>query len=1152
MSTYTDLHNKLKETINVDYRSRDTNQEVHLKNERNEYWGSFNGRLDVKNSTISKAQLSDITLNGDILVNGRFIGGGLSIDINEVMDTISDLSTQLYQDDDVTSDYGDIVQHRKHLSELDEKTIALDKKIDELKLSSSGDLSVVSAHIVYQISSVSSLLSSQDDKLSGAIIDEMNDRKDNDTLIRLALDGESNTRKLADQEISGLVLSVDAQSKLRDLQLETTLEEHAKGNAQQFKDLEAEMLSTVAHDKHYAILDSEEMFKSYPYELQDFAVNVLNTTVKDGIVITDASIPVASVVRGEPTEAGESTYVVTFYDSLEDVHLLQAVWPGSQFILVDGVARPTHKNDYTISYSTTTNEIRLIANSKPYLGLHHALDNRLIGKIKNFLSSSEDATIISGSLYVDAGRDSALSVFNKFTDRIFNDTTSSLIADETEEIQFNRNEKQFIFRKGVYDKHYCSIKDASEQGIVFGRIYEGDVIDESSQLKSIKVAIDGQEVLLSAPTFCTDYKTELSDYALCCNVESHIFEKREKHAHYQYGYWDNGESPERRGHVVLTAENRYLMPLDFQEISVTIENTELTSLAGRTFTLNQVDPESFSLNPLWKTTIHEIEHDLDLELLFNGYAVQLLGTIEGQQCNFKWKVEINDVSIANADAYSKLVNKSSYVDWDSYPEVVPGCIASYEVNYQIPSRREDFDNVICQVSSDGLSSVDFIVPTKPAGSDISREFILAVNVASLNPTVGLNVNGSSIYDPVKVQFNGNDKIEISSNATMLLQFNEISSHSFIVTDLENNFEHDKINDIYRDLGIKSQQISALSADLNKLSGEHSSDIKFLSDEISSLSDQLSSISSYILEDIIEPLSNAVAMSADAMSTLVGDLSADLCADIDFLSATTKFLLSTDREHVAYQGTMSKYVPEDQGLTADYYLSAFINQSLNPDFKGRLKLGFMFRLSAEQKDLVDANREKIWFGANDYFIINKDVMVANILTSDIDIIRDAQGEFTYLSNQITSQISATSAFLSAADKYLSGQLSTTITDVGEISTAVALSAESICACIELSVNRLQSQIVSNDNDIANLQEQVASAQISVDNLSTLVSELSNGLSTETSALSEHYGRTFEKDVPIEITGKTISADLLKLTDENKNGKQYTLHLSAGTLVLIPIK
>lgn len=153
--------------------------------------------------------------------------------------------------------------------------------------------------------------------------------------------------------------------------------------------------------------------------------------------------------------------------------------------------------------------------------------------------------------------------------------------------------------------------------------------------------------------------------------------------------------------------------------------------------------------------------------------------------------------------------------------------------------------------------------------------------------------------------------------------------------------------------------------------------------------------------------------------------------------------------------MSKYVPEDPGLTADYYLSAFINQSLNPVFEGRLKLGFMFRLSAEQKDLVDANREKIWFGANDYFIINRDVMVADILTSDIDVIRDAQGEFTYLSNQITSQISAVSALLSTIDEYLSGQLSTTITDVGEISTAVALSAENICACIELSVDNLQS-------------------------------------------------------------------------------------------------
>ena len=40
---------------------------------------------------------------------------------------------------------------------------------------------------------------------------------------------------------------------------------------------------------------------------------------------------------------------MTFYDTLDDVKILQAVWPGSQFKLYGGVALPTHKNDYRIS-----------------------------------------------------------------------------------------------------------------------------------------------------------------------------------------------------------------------------------------------------------------------------------------------------------------------------------------------------------------------------------------------------------------------------------------------------------------------------------------------------------------------------------------------------------------------------------------------------------------------------------------------------------------------------------------------------------------------------------------------------------------------------------------------------------------------------------
>ena len=48
---------------------------------------------------------------------------------------------------------------------------------------------------------------------------------------------------------------------------------------------------------------------------------------------------------------------------------------------------------------------------------------------------------------------------------------------------------------------------------------------------------------------------------------------------------------------------------------------------------------------------------------------------------------------------------------------------------------------------------------------------------------------------------------------MILQFNEIADHKFIVTDLENHYQQDQLNFIYEDLSIKTNQISILSDDV---------------------------------------------------------------------------------------------------------------------------------------------------------------------------------------------------------------------------------------------------------------------------------------------------------------------------------------------------
>ena len=137
MSTYTDLHNKLKETINVDYRTRETNQCVKLQNERNEYWGTFKGSLNVEDSSISRASLSDVALYGNIAMHGKFIGGGISVDINQLTGLIDELSNKLYNEDNPARPLGDILDHANQIKYLSEA-------IDSLEGTQRGELSAVS------------------------------------------------------------------------------------------------------------------------------------------------------------------------------------------------------------------------------------------------------------------------------------------------------------------------------------------------------------------------------------------------------------------------------------------------------------------------------------------------------------------------------------------------------------------------------------------------------------------------------------------------------------------------------------------------------------------------------------------------------------------------------------------------------------------------------------------------------------------------------------------------------------------------------------------------------------------------------------------------------------------------------------------------
>lgn len=99
MSTYTDLHNKIQESINVDYKTRITCQKARFLNEENEYWGMFNGKIEVDGSRLYNTTLSNGTIYNAEIVNSiiRSDTGGI-IDLQQFSDNIQDISSRVIED----------------------------------------------------------------------------------------------------------------------------------------------------------------------------------------------------------------------------------------------------------------------------------------------------------------------------------------------------------------------------------------------------------------------------------------------------------------------------------------------------------------------------------------------------------------------------------------------------------------------------------------------------------------------------------------------------------------------------------------------------------------------------------------------------------------------------------------------------------------------------------------------------------------------------------------------------------------------------------------------------------------------------------------------------------------------------------------------
>lgn len=233
-------------------------------------------------SVISGAQLHDVIINNAILC-GDIKGGGLDIPIDEITKAIDEISAGYISKDEALEE--SITANKDSIDALDKK---LSDKIDEVQKTATGDTTALEERLSSAFAEASAYL---DKRITSEMSAETSARISADAEISKTLtEHHDKIGILLDrcETLNELALSVDENSVERHEDMLQKLAEHDEKNEQRFLAEHIEMLSTVEKDRHYEIYDATDLTASYPYKLNDYAVNVINTTVQ-GYVLSSAT-----------------------------------------------------------------------------------------------------------------------------------------------------------------------------------------------------------------------------------------------------------------------------------------------------------------------------------------------------------------------------------------------------------------------------------------------------------------------------------------------------------------------------------------------------------------------------------------------------------------------------------------------------------------------------------------------------------------------------------------------------------------------------------------------------------------------------------------------------------------------------------------------
>lgn len=245
MSTYTDLHDRVKESLVVDYRSRVTTQRAKFLNHDNEYWGKFKGQIDAINVDLSSGQLAEMTSYNEVLIDPKLkTSEGTIIDLGGLADEIQALSNKV--EETIPAE----------IDSLHEEDVLIRETINDLSDQVSADLQYLSSKI--------SASSGGYDELEQRLCAEIKDREAAD----IAISTDFNDQMALEKAIR----AASDESLKNDIAVEAFDREAADVDLS--NDLVEKIESDIEREKHYSrtVVNS----KLYPIPADDYSVNILD------------------------------------------------------------------------------------------------------------------------------------------------------------------------------------------------------------------------------------------------------------------------------------------------------------------------------------------------------------------------------------------------------------------------------------------------------------------------------------------------------------------------------------------------------------------------------------------------------------------------------------------------------------------------------------------------------------------------------------------------------------------------------------------------------------------------------------------------------------------------------------------------------------